>query len=242
MYEGDRSRKETLVEPGFRLPSAMDNRPLRFEEFIEQRQPGRVHVGDPGPFEIEQSQRGRPANRAADGSGRPRGHHQTDEGTDRRSDGGDPEEDREGPADPGHNAHEEDGRGPHRLPARDGPAGPIPPRRNRHRSAIEILGDLRLGEFDVLVGINLLREGLDLPEVSLVAILDADKEGYLRSQTSLIQTIGRTARNVEGQVVMYADKVTDSMSDAIDETHRRRKIQLEYNGSTASSRRRSART
>jgi len=94
---------------------------------------------------------------------------------------------------------------------------------------IEILRDLRLGEFDVLVGINLLREGLDLPEVSLVAILDADKEGYLRSQTSLIQTIGRAARNVDGQVIMYADEVTDSMLKAINETQRRRKIQLEYN-------------
>ena len=94
---------------------------------------------------------------------------------------------------------------------------------------IEILRDLRLGEFDVLVGINLLREGLDLPEVSLVAILDADKEGYLRSQTSLIQTIGRAARNVEGQVIMYADEVTDSMRRAISETQRRRQIQMEYN-------------
>src|SRR5439155_17175118 len=94
---------------------------------------------------------------------------------------------------------------------------------------IEILRDLRLGEFDVLVGINLLREGLDLPEVSLVAILDADKEGFLRSETSLIQTIGRAARNVEGTVLMYADTVTDSMKRAISETTRRRKIQMEYN-------------
>jgi excinuclease ABC subunit B len=94
---------------------------------------------------------------------------------------------------------------------------------------IEILRDLRLGEFDVLVGINLLREGLDLPEVSLVAILDADKEGFLRSETSLIQTIGRAARNVDGKVVMYADEVTDSMKSAISETQRRRKIQLEFN-------------
>jgi excinuclease ABC subunit B len=94
---------------------------------------------------------------------------------------------------------------------------------------IEILRDLRLGEFDVLVGINLLREGLDLPEVSLVAILDADKEGFLRSETSLIQTIGRAARNVEGKVLMYADTVTDSMKRAISETNRRRKIQIEYN-------------
>jgi excinuclease ABC subunit B len=94
---------------------------------------------------------------------------------------------------------------------------------------IEILRDLRLGEFDVLVGINLLREGLDLPEVSLVAILDADKEGFLRSETSLIQTIGRAARNVDGTVLMYADEVTDSMRRAISETQRRRKIQVDYN-------------
>ena len=94
---------------------------------------------------------------------------------------------------------------------------------------IEILRDLRLGEFDVLVGINLLREGLDLPEVSLVAILDADKEGFLRSETSLIQTIGRAARNVDGQVIMYADKVTDSMQRAISETQRRRQLQIAYN-------------
>jgi excinuclease ABC subunit B len=94
---------------------------------------------------------------------------------------------------------------------------------------IEILRDLRLGEFDVLVGINLLREGLDLPEVSLVAILDADKEGFLRSETSLIQTIGRAARNVDGQVTMYADHVTDSMTRAISETHRRRALQQQYN-------------
>jgi excinuclease ABC subunit B len=94
---------------------------------------------------------------------------------------------------------------------------------------MEIIRDLRLGEFDVLVGINLLREGLDLPEVSLVAILDADKEGFLRSETSLIQTVGRAARNAEGRVIMYADTVTDSMRHAIDETERRRKIQSEYN-------------
>ncbi len=106
---------------------------------------------------------------------------------------------------------------------------------------IEILRALRLGEFDVLVGINLLREGLDLPEVSLVAILDADKEGFLRSETSLIQTIGRAARNVDGQVVMYADTVTDSMQRAIGETNRRRELQMPTTPSTASTRRRSAR-
>jgi len=94
---------------------------------------------------------------------------------------------------------------------------------------VTILRDLRMGKFDVLVGVNLLREGLDLPEVSLVAILDADKEGFLRSETSLIQTIGRTARNVNAEVVLYADKITNSMKRAIDETNRRREIQIEYN-------------
>ena len=98
---------------------------------------------------------------------------------------------------------------------------------------MEIMRDLRAGEFDVLVGINLLREGLDLPEVSLVAILDADKEGFLRNDTSLIQTIGRAARNAEGKVIMYADRITDSMRRAIDETNRRRSIQTEYNKNTA---------
>ena len=107
---------------------------------------------------------------------------------------------------------------------------------------VEIITGLRRGEFDVLVGINLLREGLDLPEVSLVAILDADKEGFLRSETSLIQTAGRAARNVNGRVIFYADRMTDSMKRAIDETERRRIQQTAYNGSTASSRRPSSRT
>lgn len=99
---------------------------------------------------------------------------------------------------------------------------------------VEILRDLRLGEFDVLIGVNLLREGLDIPEVSLVAIMDADKEGFLRSDTSLIQTIGRAARNACGEVIMYADKITDSMDRAIKETERRRKIQIAYNQNTES--------
>ena len=125
-----------------------------------------------------------------------------------------------------HHAHQEDGRGPHRLPARAWACGCATCTANVDTiQRIEILRDLRLGEFDVLVGINLLREGLDLPEVSLVAILDADKEGFLRSETSLIQTIGRAARNVDGQVIMYADKVTDSMQRAISETNRRRELQ-----------------
>ena len=129
-----------------------------------------------------------------------------------------------------HHAHQEDGRRPHRLPARAGPAGAVPALEHRHGAAHrDHPRSLRLGEFDVLVGINLLREGLDLPEVSLVAILDADKQGFLRSETSLIQMIGRAARNVDGVVVMYADKVSDSMEKAISETNRRRGVQVAYN-------------
>ena len=130
----------------------------------------------------------------------------------------------------GDDADQEDGRGPGRLPARDGRQGRVPAlARSTRSSGSQILRDLRLGVYDVLVGINLLREGIDLPEVTLVAILDADKEGFLRSAWSLIQVMGRAARNVGGEVVMYADRVTESMQVAIEETKRRRVIQEEYN-------------
>ena len=132
-------------------------------------------------------------------------------------------------AGPGHHADQEDVRGPHRLPPRAGIRTRYLHTEVDTLRRIELLRELRLGEYDVLVGINLLREGLDLPEVSLVAILDADKEGFLRSDTSLIQTIGRAARNVSGQVHMYADKITPSMEKAIDETNRRRAKQVAYN-------------
>jgi excinuclease ABC subunit B len=229
MYEGDMSRKRTLVEFGFRLPSALDNRPLRFEEFTEKIQQVVFMSATPGPYELQVSQR------VVEQIVRPTGlidpevevrptRGQVDdliEEIRKRTEQGDrilvttltkkmAEDLTDYLIEMGLRV------------------------RYLHSEIdtiqrIEILRDLRLGEFDVLVGINLLREGLDLPEVSLVAILDADKEGFLRSETSLIQTIGRAARNVEGKVLMYADTVTDSMKHAISETNRRRKIQMEYN-------------
>jgi excinuclease ABC subunit B len=229
MYEGDMSRKRTLVEHGFRLPSAMDNRPLQFGEFLDVTGQLVFMSATPGPFELRNS--GAPVEQLV----RPTGLI-------------DPEviiRPTKGQIDD----LIEEIRKRTEAEARTLVTTLTKKMaedltdyllesgiRVRYLHAdidtvqrIEILRDLRLGEFDVLVGINLLREGLDLPEVSLVAILDADKEGYLRSQTSLIQTIGRAARHVEGQVIMYADEVTDSMRRAIDETQRRRQIQLEYN-------------
>jgi len=227
MYEGDMSRKRTLVEHGFRLPSALDNRPLRFDEFLEVVDQIVFMSATPGAFELRHG--GQPIEQLV----RPTGLV-------------DPEvivKPTKGQID---DLMEEIRK---RVEAEARVLVTTLTKkmaedltdyllesgvRVRYLHAdidtvqrIEILRDLRLGEFDVLVGINLLREGLDLPEVSLVAILDADKEGYLRSQTSLIQTIGRAARNVDGQVIMYADEVTDSMRKAINETQRRRQIQLE---------------
>ena len=229
MYEGDRSRKLTLVEHGFRLPSAMDNRPLRFDEWMEAVNQCVFMSATPGPFELRHA--GKPVEQLVRPTGlvdpeiliRPTKGQIDDLMEEIRK------------------RTEADARvlvtTLTKKMAEDLTDYLLESGiRVRYLHAdidtvqrIEILRDLRLGEFDVLVGINLLREGLDLPEVSLVAILDADKEGYLRSQTSLIQTIGRAARNVEGQVIMYADEVTDSMRRAINETQRRRKIQLEYN-------------
>ena len=229
MYEGDMSRKRTLVEHGFRLPSALDNRPLRFDEFLDVTKQIVFMSATPGPFELRVG--GLPVEQLVRPTGlvdpevliRPTKGQIDDlmEEIRKRTDAGErvlvttltkkmAEDLTDYLLESGIKV------------------------RYLHSDIdtvqrIEILRDLRLGEFDVLVGINLLREGLDLPEVSLVAILDADKEGYLRSQTSLIQTIGRAARNVEGQVIMYADEVTDSMRHAINETQRRRMIQLEYN-------------
>ncbi|MCY0880633.1 MAG: excinuclease ABC subunit UvrB [Firmicutes bacterium] len=231
MYAGDMSRKTTLVEYGFRLPSALDNRPLKFDEF-EEKLPAVIYVSaTPGPYEMAETpivveQIVRPT----------------------------------GLLDPPIAIHPTKGQIDDLLEnirARVKKSQRVLVttltkrmaedlteylRENGVRirymhsdiDAIErmaILRDLRLGEFDVLVGINLLREGLDLPEVGLVAILDADKEGYLRSKTSLVQTIGRAARNLEGSVIMYADKITDSMRAAMDETDRRRRIQQAYNAS-----------
>ena len=229
MYEGDRSRKQTLVDLGFRLPSALDNRPLRFDEFLPRV--GQLVMVSATPGELERGPRSGSSSRScARPDRRPGRRAARDPQPDRRLDERGPSPGRAPRADPGHDLDQEDGRGPDRVPARARLAGP----RYLHSEVdtlerIEIVRDLRLGEYDVLVGVNLLREGLDLPEVSLVAILDADKEGFLRGETSLIQTIGRAARNVRGHVLMYADKETEAMRKAIEETDRRREIQLAYN-------------
>ncbi|MGM0553901.1 MAG: excinuclease ABC subunit UvrB [Pseudomonadota bacterium] len=229
MYKGDRSRKETLVEYGFRLPSALDNRPLRFEEF-EALMPQTIYVSaTPGPYEREHA--GAIVDQVVRPTGlldpvlevRPAGTQVDDVLSEVRD------------------RVECDERVlittlTKRM------AEDLTDYLSEHGVRVrylhsdidtvermEIIRDLRLGEFDVLVGINLLREGLDMPEVSLVAILDADKEGFLRSDRSLIQTIGRAARNVNGKAILYADKVTGSMQRAIDETERRRARQIRHN-------------
>jgi excinuclease ABC subunit B len=232
MYEGDMSRKRTLVEHGFRLPSAMDNRPLRWEEFQDRIGQTVYLSATPGPFE-----------RAKVG-----GEDNMVEQIIRPTGLVDPEvivKPTKGQIDDLiHEIKLRTDRNERVLVTTltkkmsedltDYLLEAGLRTRYLHSEVdtlrrIELLRELRMGEYDVLVGINLLREGLDLPEVSLVAILDADKEGFLRSGTSLIQTIGRAARNVSGQVVMYADKVTPSMAKAIDETNRRRAIQEAYN-------------
>jgi excinuclease ABC subunit B len=229
MYEGDRSRKQTLVDYGFRLPSALDNRPLRFDEFLG-KVPQMVFVSaTPGPFEL------RHAKVSAEQLIRPTGivdpevelratRNQIDDllGEIRR--------------------REEVGERVLVTTLTKKMAEDLTDyllesgvkARYLHSEVdtlerIQIIRELRLGDYDVLVGVNLLREGLDLPEVSLVAILDADKEGFLRGKTALIQTIGRAARNVNGKVVMYADKLTEAIQGALDETNRRRAVQLAYN-------------
>ncbi len=228
-FQGDRSRKETLIEHGFRLPSAADNRPLRFEEFLDRVGQCIFLSATPGSWELEHS------SQVVEQIIRPTGlldpevivkptRGQIDDLIEQigvRVDRGDrvlvTTLTKKMAEDLTEYLLERDVRV-----------------RYLHSNVdtlerIEILRDLRLGVFDVLVGINLLREGLDLPEVSLVAILDADKEGFLRSETSLVQTIGRAARNVDGQVIMYADQMTDSMRRAISETARRRALQEAYN-------------
>jgi excinuclease ABC subunit B len=231
MYRGDRSRKETLVEYGFRLPSAFDNRPLKFEEF-DQRIGQAIYVSaTPGAYEREQAQTGQIVEQVI----RPTGL--LDPVIDVRPVEGQID-DLIGEI---HTRIQKNQRTlvttltvkmAEDLTAYLTDAG-IRCRYLHHNigsiERMEIIRDMRLGKFDVLVGINLLREGLDLPEVSLVAILDADKEGFLRSETSLIQTIGRAARNADGLVVMYADRVTPSMQAAITETERRRAKQQAYN-------------
>jgi len=229
MYEGDMSRKRTLVEHGFRLPSAMDNRPLKFDEFLERIGQVVYMSATPGPYETQK------ANGHVEQIIRPTGLV-------------DPEvvvKPTRGQIDDLIASIREREAKHERVlvttltkkMAEDLTDYLLEQGirvRYLHSEVdtlrrVELLRELRTGEYDVLVGINLLREGLDLPEVSLVAILDADKEGFLRSGTSLIQTIGRAARNVSGQVHMYADEITPSMASAIDETNRRRAIQVAYN-------------
>ena len=229
MYHGDRSRKETLVEYGFRLPSALDNRPLNFEEFEGHIDQMMFVSATPGPYEeahelMRTEQIIRPTGLL------------------------DPKID----VRPVH-GQIDDLIGEIRKTVKDGNKVLVTTLTKKMAEDLtdylagagirvkylhsdidtlersQIIRDMRLDVFDVLVGINLLREGLDIPEIALVAILDADKEGFLRSETSLVQTIGRTARNADGHVVMYADNMTDSMRKAIDETERRRKVQMKYN-------------
>ncbi|MGQ9913841.1 MAG: excinuclease ABC subunit UvrB [Thermogutta sp.] len=230
MYGGDYSRKKTLVEHGFRLPSALDNRPLRFEEWERKIRNVIFVSATPGPYELEQS-----GGQVVEQLIRPTGL-----------------------LDPEIEILPARNQVPHLLEvvretAKKGERTLVTTLTKRMAEdladyftkqgvrckwlhseldafeRVELLRDLRLGQFDVLVGVNLLREGLDLPEVSLVAIMDADKEGFLRSETSLIQTIGRCARNINAKVLLYADKVTDSMQRAVEETRRRRQLQEDYN-------------
>jgi excinuclease ABC subunit B len=229
MYEGDRSRKQTLVDFGFRLPSAIDNRPLKFDEFLERVQQLVMVSATPGQFEKAE------AGRTVEQIVRPTGI--VDPAIELR---------------PTRNQID-DLMNEARKVAETGERILVTTLTKKMAEdltaylleygvrvrylhseidtleRIQIVRDLRLGEYDVLVGVNLLREGLDLPEVSLVAILDADKEGFLRGETSLVQTIGRAARNVNGRVLMYADKETDAMRAAMRETDRRRAIQIAYN-------------
>jgi excinuclease ABC subunit B len=230
MYKGDRSRKETLVEFGFRLPSALDNRPLRFEEW-EARSPRSIYVSaTPGPYELRESE-GEVTELVVRPTGlidpvveiRPVGTQVDDllSQINERIGWGDRVLVTTLTKRMSENLTEY--LGEHGIKVRYLHSDVDTVER------VEIIRDLRLGKFDVLVGINLLREGLDMPEVSLVAILDADKEGFLRSTGSLIQTIGRAARNLRGKAILYADRMTRSMQAAIDETDRRREKQVEYN-------------
>ncbi|WP_284448862.1 excinuclease ABC subunit UvrB, partial [Pseudoxanthomonas mexicana] len=230
MYKGDRSRKETLVEFGFRLPSALDNRPLRFEEW-EARSPRSIYVSaTPGPYELRESN-GEIVELVVRPTGlidpeveiRPVGTQVDDllSEINLRVSWGDRVLVTTLTKRMAENLTEY--LGEHGIKVRYLHSDVDTVER------VEIIRDLRLGKFDVLVGINLLREGLDMPEVSLVAILDADKEGFLRSTGSLIQTIGRAARNLRGKAILYADRMTRSMQAAIDETGRRREKQVEYN-------------
>lgn len=230
MFRGDRARKQTLVEYGFRLPSALDNRPLTFEEFEKLVSQAIYVSATPGPYELEKAH-----GHVAEQIIRPTGLMDPVIELRPASDQVD---------DLLHEVRQRVAKNQRVLVTTltkkmaedltEYYAGLGVRVKYLHSEIhtierMEIIRDLRLGKFDVLVGINLLREGLDIPEVSLVAILDADKEGFLRSERSLIQTAGRAARNVDGTVIMYADKMTDSIRKTVDETSRRRNLQLEYN-------------
>ena len=229
MYEGDRSRKQTLVDYGFRLPSALDNRPLRFDEFLNKVKRVIFTTATPGPFERKVSMQ------IVEKIIRPTGL--VDPEVSIRPTRGQIEDLMSEIKKRVENNERILVTTLTKKMAEDLAnylSGKNLKVRYLHSTIetlerIEILRGLRTGEFDILVGINLLREGLDLPEVSLVAILDADKEGFLRSEISLIQTIGRASRNINGMVVMYADNITQSIRNAVDETNRRRKLQIEYN-------------
>lgn len=248
MWHGERKRKEVLIENGFRLPSAMDNRPLTYEEFLKKVKQVIFVSATPGDYELSLSRGSLENSEFRIQDSKLKNYDSVAEQIIRPT----------GIVDPEVEVRQTKDQIPDLI-------GEIQKRVEKGQrilvttltkrlaedlteylqekgikvmyihhmvdtlERVEILRDLRMGKYDVLVGINLLREGLDLPEVSLVAILDADKEGFLRSKTSLVQTIGRAARHVEGRVIMYADTVTKSMRQAIDETNRRRKIQLEYN-------------
>jgi excinuclease ABC subunit B len=229
MYEGDRSRKQTLVDYGFRLPSALDNRPLRFDEFLSKVDQMVYVSATPGPFELRRSKV------VAEQLIRPTGIV-------------DPEVELRATKNQIDDLLEEIRRREEaeervlvttltKKMAEDltdyllesGVKARYLHSEIDTLERIQIIRELRLGEYDVLVGVNLLREGLDLPEVSLVAVLDADKEGFLRGKTALVQTIGRAARNVNGKVLLYADKLTEAINGALEETNRRRAVQLAYN-------------
>jgi len=230
MYEGDKSRKETLVEYGFRLPSCLDNRPLRFEEFMDLTGQMIFVSATPAGFEIHSS-RGDIVEQIIRPTGLPDPQIEV-RPTKNQIDDLIAEIKKRAKKDERTLVTTLTKRMAEQLSQYLNDEGI---RVNYIHSEIDtltrakILKDLRLKKFDALIGINLLREGLDLPEVSLVAILDADKEGFLRSTSALIQVAGRCARNINGKVYMYADSVTKSMSEAISESNRRRKIQLEYN-------------
>ena len=233
MYFGDKARKDTLIDFGFRLPCARDNRPLKFEEFyskIKEKNGQKIYISaTPAEFERNES------SQIVEQIIRPTGL--LDPEVDVRPTIGQVQdlileinktiEDKDRvliTTLTKKMAEELTG-----YLQNQGLKVRYLHSEVKSLERVEILRDLRLGEFDILVGVNLLREGLDIPEVSLVAIMDADKEGFLRCETSLIQTIGRSARNAKGKVIMYADKITDSMQIAIEETKRRRQIQLQYN-------------